>query len=120
MAGFLLAAQFAAGDLYNFFRIDGRHTRFYMIDVAGHGVGAASLAMLLNRLLLPYANPKLAFLGADALSPKDVVTKLNRMFCGGHELMFFTMCYGVIDRQTMRVRMARAGHSYSVVAKRDG
>jgi len=120
MAGFLLAAGFAAGDLYNFFPIDGRHTGFYMIDVAGHGLGAASLALLLNRLLLPHGNPKLAFLGADALSPTDVVTKLNRMFCDSHELMFFTMCYGAIDRQTMRVRMARAGHPYPVVVRKDG
>ncbi len=120
MSGFLLAAGFAAGDLYNFFSIDGRHAGFYMIDVAGHGLGAASLALLLNRLLLPHRSPKLAFLGTDALSPKEVVTSLNRMFCDGHNLMFFTICYGVIDRQTLRVRMARAGHPYPVVVKRDG
>jgi len=120
MAGFLLAAGFAAGDLYNFFPIDDRHTGVYMIDVAGHGLAAASLALLLNRVLAPRESSRLPFLGADALSPKDVVTRLNAMFCDGHELMFFTICYGVIDRKTMHLRMARAGHPYPVVVKNDG
>jgi len=119
MAGFLLAAGFAAGDLYNFFPIDDRHTGVYMIDVAGHGLAAASLALLLNRVLVPRESARLPFLGADALSPKDVVTRLNAMFCDGHELMFFTICYGVIDRKTMRLKMARAGHPYPVVVKKD-
>jgi serine phosphatase RsbU (regulator of sigma subunit)/CheY-like chemotaxis protein len=120
MAGFLLAAGFAAGDLYDFFTIDQEHSAIYMVDVAGHGLAAASLALLLNRLLVPHGGSRLAFLGADALSPKEVVIRLNAMFADGHDQMFFTICYAVVDRTTMRVRMARAGHPYPVIVKKDG
>ncbi len=120
MAGFLMAAGFAAGDLYDFFTIDQGHSGIYMVDVAGHGLGAASLALLLNRLLVPREGSRLAFLGADALSPREVVARLNAMFCDGHDQMFFTICYGVVDRTTMRMRLARAGHPYPVIVKKDG
>jgi serine phosphatase RsbU (regulator of sigma subunit)/CheY-like chemotaxis protein len=119
-AGFLMAAGFAAGDLYNYFTIDQEHTGLYMVDVAGHGLAAASMALLLNRLLVPHRGSTLPFLGADALIPRDVVTRLNAMFCDGHDQMFFTICYAVIDRSSMSLRVARAGHPYPVIVKKDG
>ena len=120
LAGFLVAAGFAAGDLYNFFTIDREHTGLYMVDVAGHGLAAASMALLLNRLLVPHQGSLLPFLGANALNPGEVVARLNALFCDGHDQMFFTICYAVIDRATMSLRMARAGHPYPVIVKRDG
>ena len=120
-SSFLIPAGFAAGDLYNVFPIDEKHTGVFMIDVAGHGLAAASMALLLNKLLAPrQGSGKLAFLGASPLLPADVVTRLNTMFADDRSPMFFTICYGVIDLASRRLRLVRAGHPYPVLLKSDG
>jgi phosphoserine phosphatase RsbU/P len=40
-----------AGDLLNIFQIDDKHVSLYVLDVVGHGVAAALLAVMVNRAL---------------------------------------------------------------------
>ncbi len=73
--------------------------------------GKEPVALHLDEVVLNGQSVKLA---------RHVVTRLNTMFCDGHSQMFFTIAYGVIDRHHMKLRMARAGHPYPVVVKKDG
>lgn len=118
MHGFLFPAAYGAGDLYGFHAIDGTHSAFYIMDVGGHGVVAASLALLVNRLLAPDANVESgsAVLGVDLRDPQAVVERLNRLFFGVEEV-FFTICYGVIDQVARVVRLVRAGHPFPILER---
>ena len=119
---FLLAATYGAGDIYGIFKIDETHLGIYIIDVMGHGVAASSIALLLSRLLSP--DPRkgnmLPFLGADPRSPKLVAEKLNDLFYGSSDQMFFTMCYCVLDKEAGKVTLVRAGHPYPILQKANG
>jgi serine phosphatase RsbU (regulator of sigma subunit)/CheY-like chemotaxis protein len=122
MSGFLLAATFGAGDIYNFYPIGTGHLGVYIIDVMGHGIAATSSALLLNRLLVPRegSGRRLPFLQVDPLSPRRVVESLNGFFNSRDNEMFFTICYGVIDLFTKKMRIVRAGHPYPIIQRRGG
>ena len=116
MSAFLMAASFGAGDIYGFHAIDSERFGFFMVDVMGHGIAATSIALLLNRLLTP---PSISLLGADPGDPRAVIEALNRLLSDGWDA-FFTICYGVIGMRDRRVTLARAGHPFPVLQKRQG
>jgi serine phosphatase RsbU (regulator of sigma subunit)/AmiR/NasT family two-component response regulator len=120
MCGFLIAAGVGSGDIYNAFRIDGSHLGLYMADVMGHGIAASSTTFLLSRLLAPVERNRLAFLGADALSPRQVVGRLNELFADSAVSLFFTICYGVMDLERKKLKLLRAGHPYPLIARLGG
>ncbi len=122
MHGFLLPAAFGAGDVYNYYSVDDTHVGLFIVDVMGHGIAAASMAYLVSRLMAP--NPargrKLQFLNTDPLSPREVVVGLNDLFQGFGDGAFFSICYGVIDLETQKMRLVRAGHPFPLVIRQDG
>lgn len=121
MHGFLFPASFGAGDIYGFHAIDSTTVGLYIVDVVGHGIAAASTALLVSRLLRPEteSDRKLSFLGADPRKPREVVAKLNELF-HGTAAIFFTICYGVIDLTARRLRLVRAGHPFPILMSADG
>jgi len=122
MSGFLLAAAYGAGDIYNFFSIDERYVGAYVADILGHGVAAASAALLVSRLLSPDETHKsrLPILDVDPRAPSRVVSRLNDMFYGSADQLFFTICYLVIDRENRKARLVRAGHPYPLMQRTNG
>jgi PAS domain S-box-containing protein len=121
MHGVLLPAAFGAGDIYNFYRIDDAHAGFFIVDIMGHGMVAASLAYLVSRLLEPSSpGQALPFLGVSPLSPRQTVIRLNELLLGFAGGAFFSMCYGVITLKTGKVTVIRAGHPFPIVQRADG
>jgi serine phosphatase RsbU (regulator of sigma subunit) len=121
LQGFMIAASFGGGDLYNFYRIDEGHAGLYIVDVMGHGVAASSMSLLISRLLTPdpESGNRLSILDVDPLRPGAVVERLNDLlFSSG--LLFFTICYGVIDLATGTLRMVRAGHPRPLLVQAGG
>ena len=79
---------------------------FYMMDVSGHGAGAAMHSVAVMNLLRQRAVP-----GADMTRPEEVLRVLNTMFpMEEHAGMYFTMWYGVYDRPSRELHFASAGH----------
>lgn len=78
----------------------------YLIDVSGHGAGAAMHAVAVMNALRPQA------LGSvDAGDPAAVLARLNQLFpMEAHADMYFTIWYGVFDPATRRLVHAAAGH----------
>ncbi len=115
-------STFAAGDLFNAFRVDETHVAVYMIDVAGHGIASAVNSLLFHRFLTPALSPgaKFPLLDADPGSPGDVVQKLEERFCAGAGMPCFSILYGVIDLGTGSVRLARAGQPHPLVQRKNG
>lgn len=111
-----LPCEALAGDFLNVCALDDSHAALYVLDVSGHGVAAALLAVTLSRLLSPANDPNSLLLreGADAdrmVSPAEVAERLNQKFPYDEATeQFFTILYGIIDAQMRTFRYISAGH----------
>ncbi len=95
----------------------------YLLDVSGHGVGAALLSVTLNHLLSASADGALlasADAAEAALAPASVAERLNRQFPMDRTRQYFTMVYGVIDLSSAHFRYVTAGHPSPVLLPRGG
>ena len=94
------------GDAFGYHRLDDDHVAMYLLDVCGHGVGAALLSVsALNAVRGE------ALANTDFRDPGAVLAALNRAFpMERHNDMFFTIWYGVHDRRRRRLRWAGGGH----------
>ena len=77
----------------------------YILDVTGHGLGSAMLAVTLLELL---RNPAVQ---VDFTKPSVVIERLNRTFpMKDHGSKFFSVWYGVYSRSRRELTYANAGH----------
>jgi serine phosphatase RsbU (regulator of sigma subunit) len=94
------------GDAFGYGPLNDNEFLVYMIDVSGHGAGAAMHSVAVMNLLRQRAVP-----GASMSEPAQVLAALNAMFqMDDHAGMYFTMWYGVFNRTTRELRFATAGH----------
>ncbi len=95
-----------AGDMFGYHWIDKKHLALYLLDVSGHGVGSALLAVSAGNVLSSNSIP-----GADPRDPGAVVTKLNDMFqMDRQDGKYFTIWYGVYKPATKTLAYCNAGH----------
>lgn len=84
---------------------DGRFA-CYLMDVSGHGVGAAMHAVSVLNAVRQQTLPD-----TDFGDPAGVLTRLNMFFpMESHDGMYLTMWYGVFDPRSRRLCYAAAGH----------
>ena len=94
------------GDAFGYHRLDDDQVAIYLLDVCGHGVGAALLSVSALNAIRGEALPN-----TDFRDPAAVLAALNRAFpMERHNDMFFTVWYGVHDRRRRRLRWAGGGH----------
>lgn len=90
----------------------------YLLDVSGHGVGAAMHSVSVMNTLR-----QRTLADIDFTDPGQVLTRLNTMFqMDSHGGMFFTIWYGVLDLATRELRYASAGQhpAYALAEPVDG
>lgn len=96
----------------------------YLLDVSGHGVGAALLSFTLNHMLSPSAEGGLLVEdsehGPRVVAPSRVAERLNRQFPMDRTRQYFTFVYGVLDALQGRFRYVMAGHPAPVLVPRAG
>jgi serine phosphatase RsbU (regulator of sigma subunit) len=93
------------GDAFGYDQLDTDTFVMYLIDVSGHGAGAAMHSVSVLSVLRQRALP------ADLREPAEVLASLNAMFqMERHDGMYLTMWYGVYHRQQRLLRYACAGH----------
>ena len=99
------------GDAFGYHALDENCTAIYLLDVCGHGVGAALLSVsALNAL----RSGSLA--QTDFHDPGSVLEALNRAFPMERQNdMFFTIWYGVYDASSRELRWAGGGHPAAVL-----
>jgi hypothetical protein len=94
------------GDAFGYQQLDSRTCVLYIIDVCGHGVGAAMHSVSVLNVLRQRALPR-----TDFKDPVQVLTSLNSMFqMDRHDDQYFTMWYGVYDTRRRMLTYACAGH----------
>ena len=87
----------------------------YLIDVAGHGAGAAMLAVAVMSQLRQRSLPD-----TDMRSPAEVLGTLNRLYQMDEQAgLFFTIWYGVYDARTRRLDYASAGQHPALLVPPD-
>ncbi len=98
------------GDWYDVFLVDEDRLVFSIGDVAGHGLGAASLMAQLRNALRGAA-----YCGA---SPSDALTAIDRLVVDHAGDEFATCIFGTVHLGDHRVEWANAGHPPLLVAHR--
>ncbi len=116
-SSFLPSTQLG-GDSFDYFWLDGDHLALYLLDVSGHGVGSALLSVsVLN--LMRTRSLRRSTTSQDTTnfySPSEVLRDLNNNFqMSAHNEMYFTIWYGVYDKQTHQLVYASGGHPPAVL-----
>ena len=94
------------GDSFGYHWLDDDHFALYLLDVCGHGVGAALLSVAANQTLRSQA-----LLRTDFHDPEAVLNAMNRVYqMERHNDMYFTIWYGVYHVPTRTMKYASAGH----------
>jgi len=113
------------GDIFNLIQLDNEHWAIYIIDVAGHGVPAAMVAVSVFQYLQPQSGNTM-MMQDDALKtqrvrePAQVLEFLDREFTFERFNNFFTMNYVIVNTKTGRLTSSSAGHPPPILLRRDG
>lgn len=110
------------GDSFDFYWLDQNHLVIYLLDVSGHGVGAALLSVSVLNLLrtkglqsLQNGEP------VDLTQPSQVLATLNEYFqMSKYNDLYFTIWYGVYDKNTHKLVYSTAGHPPAVLVSNQG
>lgn len=99
------------GDCFDYFWLDPDYLALYLLDVSGHGLGAALPSSWLLNLLRSRALPEVNF-----YQPHDVLEALNETFQMNHQNQkYFTLWYGVYNCAKRQLTYASAGHPPAVL-----
>jgi sigma-B regulation protein RsbU (phosphoserine phosphatase) len=98
------------GDAFGYHWLDGNRLALFLLDVCGHGVGAALLSVSVMNVLRNQSMP-----GVDFADPPAVLAALNLAFpMERQNNMFFTIWYGVLNTDTCDITFACGGHPPAV------
>jgi sigma-B regulation protein RsbU (phosphoserine phosphatase) len=108
----MLPAREVGGDFYDFFLIKKNTLAILIADVSGKGVPAALFMVIAKTLIKNNAQ--------YGLSPKDVFTTVNNLFCvNNEEGMFVTAFMGFLDIPTGTFTCVNAGHNPPLIRRGD-
>ena len=94
------------GDIFGYHWHDPDHLIIYLLDVSGHGVGSALLAVSAANVI---SNRSLA--DTDFLNPVEVMSRLNDVFqMDRQDGKFFTIFYSVFQKSTRLLKYCNAAH----------
>ncbi|MGF1589052.1 MAG: PP2C family protein-serine/threonine phosphatase [Pleurocapsa sp.] len=99
------------GDSFDYFWLDDRHLVFYLLDVSGHGLQASLPSLAVINLLRSRG-----LSNVDYYQPNTVLQGLNEAFqMSERNDKYFTIWYGVYDRETSNLTYSSAGHPPAIL-----
>jgi sigma-B regulation protein RsbU (phosphoserine phosphatase) len=106
-----IPSESLGGDAFGYNWLDPHNFAIYLIDVSGHGVGAALLSVSVVNLLRSQSLPN-----TDFRDPQQVLAALNIAFPSEENNdMFFTIWYGVYNTSTRDLTYASGGHPPALI-----
>lgn len=109
--GHFIPSRQLGGDGFDYFFLDGDRLVFYLLDVSGHGLGAALPAISIVNLLRTQG-----LSGVDYSRPEAILTELNNSFpMTFRNDKYFTIWYGVFDFKRRILTYASAGHPPAIL-----
>jgi len=113
------------GDIFNIIQLNDDHWAVYIIDVAGHGVPAAMVAVTVYQYLQPQSGnlrmrPDDSPNNQAICQPAHVLEFLDREYPFDRFNNFFTMNYVVFNIKTGTLISSSAGHPPPIILRKDG
>ncbi len=106
-----IASQALGGDCFDHYWLDPDYLVMYLLDVSGHGLGAALLSTSVLNVLRSQSLP-----GVNFYRPETVLRGLNEAFqMGDQNDKYFTIWYGVYNRINRQLVYASAGHPPAIL-----
>ncbi len=103
------------GDAFGYGRLNEDQFVCYLVDVAGHGAGAAMHAVAIMNQLRQRSLPN-----TDMAQPEMVLSTLNELFqMEDHAGLYFTIWYGVYNARTRQLDFASGGHHPAYIVPAD-
>jgi PAS domain S-box-containing protein len=103
------------GDAFGYQWLDPDHLAIYLLDVSGHGIGAALLSITVMNVMRARS-----LQGADFFNPASVLHALHGAFPFAQQNgKYFTMWYGVYHRRTRQLFYASGGHHGAVLVSNE-
>lgn len=103
------------GDSFGYHWLDDNHLAMYLLDVCGHGVGAALLSISAINVMRSHSLPD-----TDFKNPGNVLEALNEMFqMEHHNNMYFTIWYGVYHKAENTIVHSCGGHPPAILLTGD-
>ena len=113
------------GDIFNMSQLDDDHWGIYMLDVSGHGVPAAMVAVSVFQNLHPQAGRILMKSGDSQQtrayrSAGKVLEKLDLEYTFDRFNNFFTINYVILNTATGKFTCSSAGHPPPIIIRQNG
>lgn len=113
-----LPSRQLGGDCFDYHWLDADFLAMYLLDVSGHGLGAALVSVSIQNILRAQILP-----GTNFYQPGLVLTALNEAFASGQAdnwdadtpERYFTIWYGVYNYSKQLLMYASAGHPPALV-----
>jgi PAS domain S-box-containing protein len=114
------SSSFVGGDSFDYLALDERYLCFFTLDVVGHGVAAAMMAMGAHHHVLHLAQRDGAALLAAGRgigeAAVELVSEYNRYTVQLKDSeLFVSLLFGIYDRRDHKVAMVQAGHPAPLV-----
>lgn len=101
------------GDAFGYHWIDDDHFALYLLDVCGHGVGAALLSVSAINVIRAQS-----LAGVNYLDPASVLSGMNDTFkMEEQNQMYFTSWYGVYNKNTKELSYSSGGHPPAILIR---
>ena len=113
------------GDIFNLIQLDRDHWGIYVLDVSGHGVPAAMVAVSVYQFLQAHTD-FLVERASDSSpveyirTPGEVFEALESEFPFDRFTNFFTITYFVLNTATGRLIYGNAGHPPPILVRKSG
>jgi serine phosphatase RsbU (regulator of sigma subunit) len=112
---FFMPTEDLGGDSFGYNWIDKENFAIYLLDVSGHGIGAALHSVQVLNLLQNKTLP-----AVDFTKPEEVLSSLNKIFqMKDHNDKYFTIWYGVFNIPTGTLKYSSAGHPPAMLISKD-
>jgi sigma-B regulation protein RsbU (phosphoserine phosphatase) len=112
------------GDIFNILRLDENSWAIYMLDVSGHGVPSAMVAVSVSQMLQP--QPGFVLKKSinqppyyEIVKPSEVLGILNQNFPFERFDKFFTISYLLLNTRERTLTYSNAAHPPPVLVRRD-
>ena len=113
------------GDIFNIIPLNDEYWAFYMIDVAGHGVQAAMIAVTVYQYLQPQSGNRISGTMEPVPTqkirrPAKMLEFLDREYPFERFNSFFTINYLILNTRTGTLTSSSAGHPPPIILRKDG
>lgn len=108
------------GDIFNIIALDRSRIGMYLLDVSGHGISAALVAVSVSQALLPQSGLVTDGEAGPIVSPAVVLERLDALFPFERFHRHFTIVYAILDLDSGVLTYSAAGHPPAMAVGRAG